>query len=52
MITAIDGKPVKRVEDIGAVLDAKKAGDKVEVSILRDGKPQQITVTLGEWPTS
>jgi S1-C subfamily serine protease len=52
IVTAIDGKPVKRVEDIGAVLDAKKAGDTVEVSIVRDGKPQQVTLTLGEWPTS
>jgi S1-C subfamily serine protease len=52
IITAIDGQPVRRVEDIGAVLDTKRAGDSVEVSILREGQPRKITVVLGEWPTS
>lgn len=52
IITAIDGQPVRRVEDIGAVLDTKRVGEAVEVSILRNGRPQKVTVVLGEWPNS
>lgn len=42
-ITAIDGN---KVTDMNAVLDGKKPGDKISVSVLRDGLPLIIPVTL------
>jgi predicted metalloprotease with PDZ domain len=42
-ITAIDGVAV---EDPKTMLDGKKVGDKIMVSIIRDGLPMNIPVTL------
>jgi S1-C subfamily serine protease len=52
IITAIDGQPVRRVEDIGAILDTRKVGDTVDVSIVRGDQPQTVKLVLGEWPNS
>lgn len=53
VITAIDGRPVTKVEDIITHLDAQKApGDTVALTILRGGQQQQLQVTLGEFPES
>lgn len=49
IITAVDGKMVKTVQEISRYLDTLKVGDKVKLSVLRDGKAQDITVTLGAW---
>ena len=46
VITAIDGKPVKKVNDLFSLLETKKIGDVVQVEILRDGKKQTVEVTL------
>lgn len=42
-ITAIDGSPVT---DIPAMLNGKKPGDKITVSVIRDGLPVTLPVTL------
>ncbi|MFN8634497.1 MAG: trypsin-like peptidase domain-containing protein [Chloroflexota bacterium] len=48
IITAVDGKPMKRPEDFVSYLELnKKAGDTLTLSILRDGKVQDLTLTLG-----
>jgi S1-C subfamily serine protease len=52
IITAINDKLVRRVEDIGAILDGMRAGETVTVTVLRNGQRQNVTVTLGEWPNS
>ncbi|MBI4504957.1 MAG: trypsin-like peptidase domain-containing protein [Chloroflexi bacterium] len=53
VITAIDSRPVTKVEDIITYLDAQKApGDTVTLTILRGGQQQQLQVTLGEFPES
>jgi S1-C subfamily serine protease len=53
IITAIDGKQVKRPEDFISYLELnKKAGDSVTLSILRNGQPQDVTVTLGSRPAA
>jgi predicted metalloprotease with PDZ domain len=42
-ITAIDSA---KVTDLSAALNGKKPGDKISVSVLRDGLPLTLTVTL------
>jgi putative serine protease PepD len=53
IIQALDSQKIASVDDLTAFLDErKKVGDDVRVDILRDGKPQAITVRLGELPES
>ncbi len=48
-ITAIDGEPVASVADIVEHLNTLRPGDMVELTIIRDGQEQGITVILDEW---
>jgi S1-C subfamily serine protease len=50
LIIEIDGRPINNPNDIAAVLQTKKPGDKVRVKLLRDGKERVVTVTLGKRP--
>ncbi|MFN8458167.1 MAG: PDZ domain-containing protein [Anaerolineae bacterium] len=51
IITAFDGKPVKQVEDLQSYLSQAEAGQKVTLTLLRDGKKLDVTITLQEQPT-
>jgi S1-C subfamily serine protease len=46
VITAIDGKEVKRTKDLFALIENHKKGDKVKIEFLRDEKKQTVEVTL------
>jgi S1-C subfamily serine protease len=48
LITAIDGQPVRTLDDFLAAIDAKKAGDKVTFHIVRDGQEMDVVVQLSE----
>ena len=51
LITAIDGEQINVYADlIGYLMTKKSPGDKVVLSVLRDGKEMQVTVTLGKRP--
>ena len=51
IITALDGKPVSTFDELLSYLTTTKSpGDAVVLSVLRDGQPLDITVTLGERP--
>ena len=50
VITAVDGKAVESMEDLSAAVKAQKPGDKVELTVLRNGKEITVTVKLGERP--
>lgn len=51
VITAINGKAVKGMDDLISYLGSQtRPGDKVTLSILRDGKSIEIPVTLGTRP--
>jgi 2-alkenal reductase len=53
VITAIDNVQVKTFDDMLSYIFTKtQSGQKVEVSIIRDGKPMTVTVTLGTRPTT
>jgi S1-C subfamily serine protease len=50
LIVAIDGKPVTAQDALRRALNEKKAGDKMELTVFRDGRTRKITVTLGSAP--
>ena len=50
IITAINGAPVRRVEEIGAILDGHRVGETVTATVIRDGQRRDIQITLGAWP--
>jgi S1-C subfamily serine protease len=50
VITKIDGRAVRTMDDVVAAVNAKKPGQKVAVSVLRDGQPKTITVDLTQRP--
>jgi len=49
-IVMADGKEVKTFKDLTKALATHKPGDKVEFKVMRDGKEQTFSVTLGERP--
>ena len=48
-ITAVDGEPITSVADIVEHLNTLRPGDNVELTVIRDGQEQGVTVTLSEW---
>lgn len=50
IITAIDGTPVARVEDMLSYFNGKKPGDQVTLSVQRGDQQISAQVELGEWP--
>ena len=51
IIREIDGTKVSGSDDISAIIGRHKPGDKVEVTVLRDGRARTVTVALGTRPT-
>jgi putative serine protease PepD len=52
IVTAADGQPIATADDLQKAVDAKKPGDTMELTVVRDGKTRTVTVTLGTRPTS
>ncbi len=52
VIVAIDARPVTSPEDVGAEIRRFSPGDKVDVTVERDGAQRTISVTLGARPDS
>ena len=50
VITKVDGQNVKTVDELNEIKNKKKIGDKITLTIWRDGKTQDIELTLGEQP--
>jgi S1-C subfamily serine protease len=46
IITAIDGKPVESVVKLVSLLDERKVGDSVELTVLRDGSEVKLKAPL------
>ncbi|MCL4738662.1 MAG: trypsin-like peptidase domain-containing protein [Burkholderiaceae bacterium] len=47
VVTAIDGEPVKTLDDILTLLEQRQPGDKVTLTLWRAGRARQEQVTLG-----
>jgi len=52
IIVSIDGQPVKDPGDLARMIGSHKPGDKVTLGVLRQGRQQQIQVTLGDRPVN
>ncbi len=50
IITSVDGRAVRKVEDLVDYVDTKSVGDTVTLTILRSGARQTLSVRLGAWP--
>jgi S1-C subfamily serine protease len=51
VITAVDDMPVRKIDDILVYIQREKAvGDEMVLSIIREGNPMEITITLAERP--
>ncbi len=52
IITALDGHPVRSVEDIAQYVDRKEPGEPVQVTYLRGGQTRTAEAVLGTWVNS
>lgn len=50
IITKVGGKAIDEDQSLSTLINGNKPGDKVELTVLRDGNEQKIQVTLGEAP--
>ena len=47
LITAIDGEPIKNADDFLTAIESKRPGDRVELTVVRDGQEFKVPVILG-----
>jgi S1-C subfamily serine protease len=52
VILEVDGRKVILPDDLARLVATKKPGEKVTMTVLRDGEKEQIEVTLGKRPDS
>ncbi len=52
VVTAIDGKSVKGMDDLTMDVIAHTPGSQVKLDVVRNSKPMQLDVTLGQRPNS
>jgi putative serine protease PepD len=50
VVTKVGSSTVKDANDLINAVQAAKSGDKLSMTVRRDGADQQLTVTLGETP--
>ena len=48
VITAVDGREVATLNDLLRAIDSRQVGDRVPVTVFRDGRRQELTVVLDE----
>lgn len=50
VIIKVDGKEIKTMNELNAIKETHAIGDTLTLTISRDGREQDITITLGEQP--
>ncbi|WP_025745644.1 S1C family serine protease [Kallotenue papyrolyticum] len=50
VITAVNGMPVRNLSELADALTGHNPGDQITLTIVRDGRQQQVSVTLQAWP--
>lgn len=50
VVVRVDDSPVASGVDLAAAIKARKPGDTVELTLVRDGEEERVTVTLGRSP--
>jgi serine protease Do len=48
IITTIDGRPIKDGDDLVSEIASRRPGSSIRLGFVRDGKPQDATVTIGD----
>ena len=48
VVVAVDGRPVKRASDLRNKVGLSPIGEKVELTLIRDGKKRKVTATIRE----
>ncbi len=49
-IVALDGQPVRHMDELLALLGGDRVGASLPIRIVRGGQVQELTVTIGERP--
>jgi serine protease Do len=52
VILSVNGQPLESAKDLQKRVAATKAGSRMNLEVLRDGKPWQVAVTVGQMPDS
>ncbi len=50
VIVAVDGSPLTRTQDLSDVIGGHQEGDKVMLTVVRDGESRRVSITLGRRP--
>lgn len=50
IIVAVDGKTTLNTRELTCLIQGKRPGDVVSVTVMRTGRPHSITPMLGSWP--
>jgi S1-C subfamily serine protease len=50
LIVAVDGQPVEAKDTLQRVMNRKRGGDQLNLTIYRNGRTQEVKVKLGEAP--
>jgi S1-C subfamily serine protease len=50
VVVALDGNPVRAIDDVQAVLGADRIGTPIPATIVRGGRVENLSITIGEWP--
>jgi S1-C subfamily serine protease len=50
VIVAVDGRRLTRSEDLADVIGARRAGERVELEVLREGERRAVEIELGQRP--
>jgi serine protease Do len=52
IITALDGTPINQAHSLTSLLDLHQPGDRVSLTVLRNGQTLHVSVTLGSMPSN
>ena len=50
ILTAIQGTPIRTHQDYVARVKTLKPGQRVKLTVMRDGQPRELTLTVSERP--
>jgi S1-C subfamily serine protease len=48
IVVAADGRPTPTAEDLGLILNQKRPGETLQLELVRGGRTQRVSITLGE----
>jgi serine protease Do len=52
IIIAVDGRTALNTRELTCIIQGKRPGDVVSVTIMRGGRQRSVPATLGRWPPS